>query len=194
MIGLQKSQAQLLTQNRARSDYSLDMIIAWMTTYLRAYAVMLYVICVVTLGLFGTNRLIINWNHAHDYPHGDHPYYLMFAVSVKKSRMKQKISAMQVMSHFHRMHGRNKTTNKKMGLLNSISMALKHTRDIFSLDRIVVRCRHAETICVCTNKHSFLFMFALLMFYHPWIILFCVFVSSRFLRLILPGTIAWVLE
>ena len=80
---------------------------------------------------------------------------------------------MHAMRKFHRMHSRNKVTRQKMPLLKSISMAVQHTRDIFSAtdSSIVVRCHHVETIsvhkhalisvCVVYNMHSFLMLLCL---------------------------------
>ena len=110
-------------------DFNVEQLVAWLTAYVRIYAAVLYVCCLVICGLFATNRLIIHWNHQNDFPHGEHPYYLMFAVSVKKQHLKQKLHAANLLRSLNRH--KFKGINRRTPLLKSISRAAAQTHSVF---------------------------------------------------------------
>jgi len=117
-------------------DFNVEQLVAWLTAYVRIYAAVLYVCCLVICGLFVTNRLIIHWNHENDFPHGDQPFYLMFAVSVKKKRMQRKL---KVLRTFARTLTFSKQDKDRRGssLLKSISMGAKFARNILGTQQRV---------------------------------------------------------
>jgi len=105
-----------------------DDLIIWIRAYLQIFVTVLYTCCVVMLALFGTNRLIIHWNHVNDHPHGDVLYYLMVAVAAKKQRVRNKLKVLAVLDHL-RDHANMK--GSKISLLKSISMGAQRVGAIF---------------------------------------------------------------
>jgi len=104
-------------------DFNMTQLIAWMTAYLRIYAVVLFTCCGIICALFVTNRLIIRWNHEHDHPHGRHPYYLMFTNLEERKKLRSKLKVINLFKDSLKFMKND--DYRDVSLLRSISKGVK---------------------------------------------------------------------
>jgi hypothetical protein len=91
----QTALGEIATQYTTTESMDMETLLAWVETDVTLVGCLLLVVCVVQIVLIGTNRCIIQWNVANEWPHGKDPFYKMLHVAAHRTDMRSKMMALR---------------------------------------------------------------------------------------------------